>query len=62
MSVDPAMRREDTLDGIEQAPGSIAGLYHGENVDKRLIVIAPDARPRDPSRTQTETGHPAIRS
>jgi NADPH-dependent curcumin reductase CurA len=34
--------REDILDGIEQAPGSIAGLYRGENVGKRLIRIAPD--------------------
>jgi NADPH-dependent curcumin reductase CurA len=34
--------REDILDGIEQAPGSIAGLYRGENSGKRLIRIAPD--------------------
>ncbi len=34
--------REDILDGIEQAPGSIAGLYRGENLGKRLIRIAPD--------------------
>lgn len=34
--------REDMLDGIEQAPGSIAGLYRGENLGKRLIRIAPD--------------------
>ena len=34
--------QEDTLDGIEQAPGSIAGLYRGENLGKRLIRIAPD--------------------
>ena len=40
--------REDILDGIEQAPGSIAGLYRGENLGKRLIRIAPDALPRDP--------------
>lgn len=32
--------REDILDGIEQAPGSIAGLYRGENFGKRLIRIA----------------------
>ena len=37
--------REDILDGIEQAPGSIAGLYRGENLGKRLIRIAPDAPP-----------------
>lgn len=34
--------REDVLDGIEQAPGSIAGLYRGENLGKRLIRLAPD--------------------
>ncbi len=32
--------REDILDGIEHAPGSIAGLYRGENLGKRLIRIA----------------------
>ena len=35
--------REDVLDGIEQAPGAIAGLYRGENLGKRLIRIAPDS-------------------
>jgi NADPH-dependent curcumin reductase CurA len=34
--------REDILDGIEQAPDSIAGLYRGENFGKRLIRIAPE--------------------
>jgi NADPH-dependent curcumin reductase CurA len=34
--------REDVLEGIEQAPGSIAGLYRGENLGKRVIRIAPD--------------------
>ncbi len=34
--------REDVLQGIEEAPGSIAGLYRGENLGKRLIRIAPD--------------------
>jgi NADPH-dependent curcumin reductase len=34
--------REDILDGLEQAPGAIAGLYRGENLGKRLIRIAPD--------------------
>jgi hypothetical protein len=33
--------REDILEGIEQAPGSIAGLYRSENFGKRLIQIAP---------------------
>jgi NADPH-dependent curcumin reductase len=32
--------REEVLEGIEQAPGSILGLYRGENLGKRLIKIA----------------------
>jgi NADPH-dependent curcumin reductase CurA len=35
--------REDILEGIEHAPGAIAGLYRGENMGKRLIRIAPEA-------------------
>ena len=35
--------REDVLEGIEQAPGSIAGLYRGENLGKRLIRLDRDA-------------------
>jgi len=31
--------REDILEGIEQAPGAIAGLYRGENLGKRLIQL-----------------------
>lgn len=31
---------EDILDGIEHAPGAIAGLYRGDNQGKRLIRIA----------------------
>ena len=31
--------REDILDGIERAPGSIADLYTGENTGKRLIRL-----------------------
>jgi NADPH-dependent curcumin reductase CurA len=31
--------REDFLEGIETAPGSIAGLYRGENLGKRLIRL-----------------------
>lgn len=31
---------EDVLDGNEQAPDAIAGLYRGENQSKRLIRIA----------------------
>ena len=34
--------REDILEGIEQAPDSIASLYRGENFGKRLIRIAPE--------------------
>ena len=32
--------REDILQGIEQAPDAIAGLYRGENLGKRLIKVA----------------------
>jgi NADPH-dependent curcumin reductase len=31
---------EDIMNGIEQAPGAIAGLYRGENTGKRLIKIS----------------------
>ncbi len=34
--------QEDILDGIEHAPGAIAGVYRGENLGKRLIRIAED--------------------
>ncbi|HTO49972.1 MAG TPA: NADP-dependent oxidoreductase [Burkholderiales bacterium] len=34
--------REDVLEGIEQAPGAIAGLYRGENLGKRLIRLRHD--------------------
>jgi NADPH-dependent curcumin reductase CurA len=30
---------DDVLDGIEHAPGAIAGLYRGENLGKRLIRL-----------------------
>lgn len=33
--------REDVLEGIEQAPGAIAGLYQGANMGKRLIRVGP---------------------
>ena len=33
--------REDILDGIEQAPDAIAGLYRGENLGKRLVRVGP---------------------
>ena len=35
--------REDILDGIENAPGAIAGLYRGDNVGKRLIRISAES-------------------
>jgi NADPH-dependent curcumin reductase CurA len=31
--------REDIVDGIENCPGAIAGLYRGENLGKRLIRL-----------------------
>jgi hypothetical protein len=34
--------REDILDGIEQAPDAIAGLYRGDNLGKCLIRLVPD--------------------
>jgi NADPH-dependent curcumin reductase CurA len=34
--------QEDILDGIEQAPGAIAGLYRGDNRGKRLIRLSGD--------------------
>lgn len=35
--------REEVLDGIETAPGAIAGLYKGENLGKRLIRLNPSS-------------------
>jgi NADPH-dependent curcumin reductase CurA len=35
--------REDILDGIEQCPDALAGLYRGENLGKRLIRLDPAA-------------------
>jgi hypothetical protein len=37
----------EALDSIEHAPGSIADLYRGENLGKRLIRIAPDDSDRE---------------
>jgi NADPH-dependent curcumin reductase CurA len=34
--------REEILEGLEQAPDAIAGLYRGENLGKRLIRVGPD--------------------
>ena len=36
--------REDILEGIERAPGSIASLYRGENAGKLLIRLCDDRR------------------
>ena len=33
---------EEVLDGIEQAPDAIAGLYRGDNMGKRLIRLHAD--------------------
>ncbi len=35
--------REDILEGIDKAPDSIASLYRGDNIGKRLIHIADEA-------------------
>lgn len=35
---------EEVLEGIEAAPGAIAGLYRGDNLGKRLIRLARSAR------------------
>ena len=35
--------REEMLEGLEQAPGSIAGLYRGENLGRRIIRLAPES-------------------
>lgn len=37
--------QEDVLDGLEQAPDAIAGLYRGENQGKRLIRLTDEAYP-----------------
>ncbi|MFQ6028938.1 MAG: NADP-dependent oxidoreductase [Dehalococcoidia bacterium] len=34
--------REDILEGIEEAPDAIAGLYRGDNLGKRLIRVGPE--------------------
>lgn len=39
--------QEDILQGIEQAPDAIAGLYRGENLGKRLIQLEPIAKNSD---------------
>ena len=51
--------REDVLDGVERAPGSIAGLYRGENLGKRLIRIAPERGVRLPCATRVGGATPA---
>jgi NADPH-dependent curcumin reductase CurA len=39
--VSPLGPLEDMLQGMEAAPGSITGLYAGENMGKRLIQVGP---------------------
>ena len=39
--------QEDILQGIEEAPDAIAGLYRGENLGKRLIQLEPIAKNSD---------------
>ena len=53
--------REEILEGIEQAPGAIAGLYRGENLGKRLIRIAPD-RLIEEGRRSAATRSPSTRT
>jgi NADPH-dependent curcumin reductase CurA len=32
--------RDDVLEGLEAAPGAIAGLYRGEDLGERVIRLA----------------------
>src|SRR5688572_3934824 len=51
LSIDPANRawitdgqlriQEDILDGLDQAPGALVGVLHGDNTGKRLVRVAP---------------------
>ncbi len=34
--------REDIIQGLENAPRALMGLFHGENIGKRLVQVAPD--------------------
>jgi len=33
--------QEDILDGLDQAPGALVGVLHGDNTGKRLVRVAP---------------------
>ncbi len=35
---------EDRLEGLEQMPAALAGLFEGDNVGKRIVRIAPEPR------------------
>lgn len=34
--------REDIVDGLEQAPAALAGLYEGRNMGRQLVRVGPD--------------------
>jgi hypothetical protein len=34
--------REDIVDGLENAPAALAGLYEGRNMGRQLIRVRPD--------------------
>lgn len=38
---------EDRLDGLEQMPAALAGLFRGDNIGKRIVQIAPEPRLAD---------------
>jgi len=40
--------REDVIQGLENAPRAFLGLFHGENIGKRIVQVAPD-----PTRKET---------
>jgi NADPH-dependent curcumin reductase CurA len=46
--------KEEILHGLEKAPGSIAGLYRGENLGKRLIQIEEEIEPCRPVQIPSE--------
>jgi NADPH-dependent curcumin reductase CurA len=34
--------RENLVDGLENAPKAFIGLFHGENIGKQLVRVAPE--------------------